>query len=442
VSATASSITVRVAGKDVTKPGAITKYDAIAGAALEEECENLVDLESFNEGIILHHVKTRFNKQVIYTFVGSILIALNPYKPLDLYGVPVMEATMNKIKAAAKLPPHVFSIGATALFNLRMEGKDQAVLISGESGAGKTEATKRILQFLSTMAGSTSSRVGVSVEKQILDSNPLLESFGNAKTLRNNNSSRFGKFMEVNFDRKNNIKGCNVVAYLLEKSRVVRQTPNERNYHAFYMLLEGASKEMRREYEMKPADQFYYLGQSGCTTIPRRSDKEEFEELLKAMESLNFDPAVRIQIFQSLAGILHLGNLNFVPGTGGDGSQISNGNECRIVATLLGINASALETALCFRESTVRGETTFSPLTPIKAVDQRDALAKYAYGRIFDTIVSRVNQSLFRGRVGSSIGVLDIFGFEGEFPNSCSYCWNRLLIGGIVFLFSIQSELI
>jgi myosin heavy subunit len=427
-------VTVRVDGKDVVKSGAITKYDAIAPGSLEEECENLVDLETFNEGIILHHVKTRFNKLMIYTYVGSILIALNPYKSLDLYGIPLMEGVMNKLKANQTLPPHVYSIGATALYNLRTEGKDQAVLISGESGAGKTEATKRILQFLSTMAGSTSSRVGVSVEKQILDSNPLLESFGNAKTLRNNNSSRFGKFMEVNFDRKNNIKGCNVVAYLLEKSRVVKQTPNERNYHAFYMLIEGASKEMRREFDLKPAEQFFYLSQSGCTTIPRRSDKQEFEELLAAMESLRIDPAVRIQIFQALAGILHLGNLTFVPSGGnggGEGCSIANGSDCRIVCTLLGINASSLETALCFRENTVRGETTFTPLSPVKAVDQRDALAKYIYGRIFDTIVARVNQSLFRGKVGNSIGVLDIFGFEvfrvNSFEQLCiNYCNERL----------------
>jgi myosin-7 len=264
------------------------------------------------------------------------------------------------------------------------------------------------------MASSTASRAGVSVEKQILDSNPLLESFGNAKTLRNNNSSRFGKFMEVNFDKKNNIKGCNVVAYLLEKSRVVRQTPNERNYHAFYMLLDGAPRELRLEWSLRSANDYFYLNQTGCVSIPNRSDQKEYEELVAAMDSLNVQQNVRTEIFQSLAGILHLGNLTFVLRPGGDGScQVSSGSDCIRIASLLGISADGLETALCFRESTIRGETTLSPLDPLKAANQRDALAKYVYGKIFDSIVTNVNTSLFRGKTGNSIGVLDIFGFEG-----------------------------
>lgn len=269
---------------------------------------------------------------------------------------------------------------------------------------------------MSTMSGSTASRIGVSVETQILDSNPLLESFGNAKTIRNNNSSRFGKYMEVNFDKKNRIKGCNVVPYLLEKSRVVKQTENERNYHAFYMLLEGSSKEMKQDWSLKPPEQFFYLAQSGCVAVDRRSDEEEYNELMKASVSLNMTE-VMVEIMQALAGILHLGNLNFSEGDDG-GCRISSAVDCQRVAALLGINAEGLEQALCFKENTIRGETTLSPLTPAKAVDQRDALAKYIYGKLFDTVVNRVNVSLFRGKAGNSIGVLDIFGFEGLF-GSC-----------------------
>lgn len=241
---------------------------------------------------------------------------------------------------------------------------------SGESGAGKTEATKKCLQFISTMSGSTSSRTGVSVENQILDSNPLLESFGNAKTIRNNNSSRFGKYMEINFDKSNKVKGCNVIAYLLEKSRVVKQTGNERNYHAFYMLLEGATKEQRQAWDLRPADQFFYLAQTGCVEINNRSDKKEYEEMVQAKESLNIDDEIFYQIMQSLAGILHLGNLSFSSRPGDEGSQVSSSQDCMKVATLLGINPDGLEQSLCFRETTIRGETTQTPLPPSKAVDQ------------------------------------------------------------------------
>jgi myosin heavy subunit len=157
------------------------------------------------------------------------------------------------------------------------------------------------------VCGSTASRIGASIENQILDSNPLLESFGNAKTMRNNNSSRFGKYMEVNCDKKNNIKGCNIKAYLLEKSRVVKQGPMERNYHVFYMLLAGATKEMKKNFGLKPVDQFYYLSQSGCTEVDRRSDLKEFEIMMFAMQSLAIDVNVQNFMLQLLAAVLHLG---------------------------------------------------------------------------------------------------------------------------------------
>lgn len=179
-------------------PGDISKYDNIDPETLEEDFGNLVDLDVFNEGIILHQIKKRFAIDTIYTFVGSILIAVNPYRSVDIYGESRMEACYNAIISNSTPVPHIYSIAGLAVFSMRNDKKDQAVLISGESGAGKTEATKKVLQFISAMSSSTASRAGLSVEAQILDSNPLLESFGNAKTLRNNNSSRFGKYMQVN----------------------------------------------------------------------------------------------------------------------------------------------------------------------------------------------------------------------------------------------------
>lgn len=306
------------------------------------------------------------------------------------------------------------------------------ILFVGESGAGKTEATKKILQLVSTISGSTASRLGASIENQILDSNPLLESFGNAKTIRNNNSSRFGKYMEVNFDKKFNIKGCIIISYLLEKSRVVKQGPGERNYHIFYMLLAGANKEMKTDFQLRPVDQFYYLSQSGCTEVDKRSDFKEFEDLLFAFSSLAIGYDTQREVFQCLAGILHLGNLTFSPSREVEGgSKINSIPDCRRVAALFGMDPVGLETALCCKDSIVNGELLPIPLSPEKATDQRDTLAKYIYSKVFDHIVMRVNNSLFRGKPATNIGVLDIFGFEvftlNSFEQLCiNYCNERL----------------
>jgi myosin heavy subunit len=274
----------------------------------------------------------------------------------------------------------------------------------------------------------------VSIENQILDSNPLLESFGNAKTVRNNNSSRFGKYMEVNFDRSLSIKGCNITAYLLEKSRVVKQGPNERNYHIFYMLLAGATKEWKRDFHLKPPDEFIYLNYSGCFDIEKRSELKEFDDMMFAFNNLNIDLQIQTQIFQCLAGILHLGNLTFIASRDiENGSKVVIPSDCRRVATLLGLGneIDLLERVLCNKDTIVNGEILLIPLSPEKAIDQRDSLAKYIYSKLFDYIVHAINTALYRGKPGVSIGVLDIFGFEvfqqNSFEQLCiNYCNERL----------------
>eukprot|EP00981_Chlorochromonas_danica_P003982 scaffold753_cov164-Ochromonas_danica.AAC.12 len=438
VSNDANSVTVRRTnggGSEFKVPGNLSAFATVSIQTLEENCDNLVDLEAYNEGIILHHIKKRFSQDRIYTFVGNILIAVNPYKTVDIYGLSVIERIYGLIKKREAPPPHVFSIAANAVFSLKQEAKNQSILISGESGAGKTEATKKILQFVSTVCSSTASRIGPSIENQILDTNPLLESFGNAKTIRNNNSSRFGKYMEVNFDKQYAIKGCNITAYLLEKSRVVKQGPNERNYHIFYMLLAGASKEMRKEFALKPAEEFRYLAQSGCVEIARRDELTEFEDLIFAMNNLGIDISTQHVLFQCLAAILHLGNLSFLSSHQDDGaeegSRIEVPSDCRRIASLLTIDADRLQRVLCNKDTMINGEALLVPLPPSKAMDQRDSLAKYLYGKLFDFLLYRINLSLFRGRPHSSIGVLDIFGFEvfplNSFEQLCiNYCNERL----------------
>ena len=231
------------------------------------------------------------------------------------------------------------------------------------------------------MSKSSSSRPQINIETQILDSNPILESFGNAKTLRNNNSSRFGKYMEINFDDKNNIKGCNITSYLLEKTRVVKVSTLERNYHIFYMFIAGLSKEDRSLYSLKNINQFQYLIAGGCIEIDHRNDAEEFAILIKAMNNLNFDELFQNMLWSLIACILHLGNLEFIK-KNDDGSSINNMNDSKRIAVLLGLsdaNIEILEQSLCFRENIVNKEVYLIPLTPIKAAEQRDSLAKYIY---------------------------------------------------------------
>jgi myosin heavy subunit len=197
------SVTIKGSrNESIRLPGEISNYDVVIPESIEKIAENLVEMEVFNEGVILHQVRQRYLGGMIYTFVGSILIALNPYQRLNIYGDDLMHSISRDVKANRSPSPHVFSIGGIALHNMINDNLDQSVLISGESGAGKTETTKKVLTYFSSMAGSTASRAGITVESQILDSNPLLEGFGNAKTVRNNNSSRFGKYMEVNFDSR------------------------------------------------------------------------------------------------------------------------------------------------------------------------------------------------------------------------------------------------
>lgn len=435
VSSDATSVTVkrRSSPQEFKVAGNIVNFSSLTAESLEENCENLVDLEAYNEGIILHHIKRRFAADTIYTLVSNILIALNPYKAIDLYGAAVIDRIFGKVKRGEDAPPHVFSIAAAAVHRAKQEAKDQSVLISGESGAGKTEATKKILQFVSTVCASGEPHAaGASIEHQILDTNPLLESFGNAKTIRNNNSSRFGKYMEVNFDRQFHIRGCQITAYLLEKSRVVRQGPNERNYHVFYMLLAGANKDWRRDFFLKPADEFAYLSQSGCVDIDRRDELREFDEMLEAMRSLQIDFAQQTAVFQALAAVLHLGNLQFQSSRDVEGgSKVTAPAEARRVAALLGVDADSLERVLCHKDATINGESLLIPLTPEKALDQRDSLAKFVYAKLFDFVVGAANASLFRGKGGVNIGVLDIFGFEvfqlNSFEQLCiNYCNERL----------------
>nr|CAD7588441.1 unnamed protein product [Timema genevievae] len=234
----------------------------------QQGIEDMIQLSDLNEASLLWNLKIRYDKELIYrfpsqTYTGSILVAVNPYKMFDIYGLDMVKKYEGQILGT--LPPHLFAVGSAAYSHLSKEGatpvENQVVVISGESGSGKTESTKLVMQYLAAVNKSSSNVI----TEQILEASPLLESFGNAKTVRNDNSSRFGKYLEVHF-KEGVILGAKVTEYLLEKSRIVTQAPEERNYHVFYEMLKGLSEEGKEKYGLLTPEKYFYLNQASLDT--------------------------------------------------------------------------------------------------------------------------------------------------------------------------------
>jgi len=378
--------------------------------AMKKDLNDLVQMDEITEPMITNLLRLRFNKDKIYTNVGNILIAINPYKRLPLYTPSVIDEYAHKGKR--ELPPHPFNIAEAAFRNMVEKKENQSILISGESGAGKTETTKQCLTFFAEVAGSTTG-----VEQNILLANPILEAFGNAKTLRNNNSSRFGKYIEVHFDPQGKICGASTINYLLEKSRVCFQLDGERAFHIFYQLCMGANEDMRYKFYLDAPDQFYYLTRSSCVQVDDVDDAKEFEEMVEAMGKLGFSAEDQEAAFRLVAGVLHLGNIEFEAGSNArtDSSNIVDPAVTKIVAEMLEVEQDMLETAVTTRLMEIRGQAATSiPLSVEKADDTRNALAKTIYYRLFDWLVEKVNVSMVppKGIKTATIGALDIFGFE------------------------------
>ena len=397
------------------------------GVLMDADVENLCDLDVFSEGSILHHVRKRFKKaegQGIYTFVGSILVACNPFERFQIYGPEYVEKYKTAAQMNDAMSPHSYAIAATSYERMRQTVKSQSTLISGESGAGKTETTKQVLQYLAAVAGS--GKPGeLGIAEQILQSNPVLEAFGNAKTLRNDNSSRFGKWMKIDFDVATmKIQGCSIINYLLEKSRVIAQNENERNYHAFYQLIRGATDEEKADFKLLDVDEYPFLNKSGCTTVNGVDDKKEQDDMRKAMDILQYSKEDQKLCFQTLAAVLALGKIQFVQGEQEDSSACSPESESFVVdaARLLGMELegmTGLKTALTKTFLQVgRGSTTEKFFTVSKAIETCDAFAKAIYGLMFDWLIMKVNQTLFHGETKVHFGCLDIFGFETFAVNS------------------------
>ncbi|MPC26368.1 Unconventional myosin-Va [Portunus trituberculatus] len=408
---------------------------------------DLTSLSYLHEPAVLYNLQVRFcNQNAIYTYCGIVLVAINPYEELPIYGPDTISAYRGH--SMGDLDPHIFAVAEEAFTQMERDNRDQSIIVSGESGAGKTVSAKYAMRYFASVGGSDSE---TQIEKKILASNPIMEAIGNAKTTRNDNSSRFGKYIELDFTRSYSIMGANMRTYLLEKSRVVFQAPEERNYHIFYQLCSAASDKKYSHLRLGPPETFHYMNQGlqEDPTPPRRSrpghqdnfhylnqgsspsiegvdDGADFIETCKALSLLGISEATQNQMFRILAGILHLGNI-VIQDNGGDASTIDKGDESlAIVAELLGISASELKMWLCHRKITSGREVFTKPVTLSEATFSRDALAKHIYAKLFDWIVKEINKCFAAPtKPFRFIGVLDIYGFETFEINSFEqFCIN------------------
>ncbi|KAG9142902.1 hypothetical protein Leryth_016271 [Lithospermum erythrorhizon] len=386
----------------------------------------MTKLSYLHEPGVLDNLAARYQLNEIYTYTGSILIAINPFQRLPhIYDLHMME--QYKGVPLGELSPHVFAIADVAFRAMVNEKKSNSILVSGESGAGKTETTKMLMRYLAFLGGRKKTE-GRTVEQQVLESNPVLEAFGNAKTVRNNNSSRFGKFVEIQFDNQGRISGAAIRTYLLERSRVCQISDPERNYHCFYLLC-AAPKEEVEKYKLSDPKSFHYLNQSNCYELVGISDAEDYLATIRAMDIVGISKQEQDAIFRVVAAILHLGNLEFSKGKEIDSSVLKDEKSkfhLQTTAEFLKCDPVALEDALLKRVMVTPEEVIKRSLDPDGALTSRDGLAKTLYSRLFDWLVDKINSSI--GQDPNSkclIGVLDIYGFESFKTNSFEqFCIN------------------
>ncbi|XP_047532850.1 unconventional myosin-IXa-like isoform X3 [Vanessa atalanta] len=391
----------------------------------DREYPDLCQLPELNEQTLLDNLRARFAAGYIYTYVGSILIALNPFKFYPIYNPKYVKLYQNK-RIGSSLPPHIFAVADAAYHCMLRERTNQCIVISGESGSGKTESTNFLLHHLTALSQKGSH--GSGVEQTILSAGPVLEAFGNAKTAHNNNSSRFGKFIQVNYKENGMVHGAVVQKYLLEKSRICSQGRNERNYHVFYYLLAGASEQEKEQLHLLSVDKYNYLSKTGCSVVPGVDEQYEFSRLKQSMDMVGFTLDKQRRLFAVLSAVLLLGNVEFQPQRKSyhhdEAVGVRNPEVVSLISSLLRVKQETLLAALTSKRARASGETLVINYRLPEAIATRDAMAKCLYGALFDWIVMQVNHALLskkdtlREHQGHSIGVLDIFGFEDFGPSN------------------------
>ncbi|XP_004639046.1 unconventional myosin-Vc isoform X2 [Octodon degus] len=383
---------------------------------------DLTALSYLHEPAVLHNLRVRFAEaRLIYTYSGIILVAINPYKQLPIYGDAIIHAYSGQ--NMGDMDPHIFAVAEEAYKQMARNNRNQSVIVSGESGAGKTVSARYAMRYFAMVSRSSSK---AQVEDRVLASNPITEAVGNAKTTRNDNSSRFGKYTEISFDEKNQIIGANMRTYLLEKSRVVFQSENERNYHIFYQLCASAQRPEFRCLKLGRAEEFNYTRMGGNVVIEGVDDGADLVETQKTFSLLGFQEDFQLDVFTVVAAILHLGNVQ-VTTAGAERSSVSeDDSHLQVFCELLGLRCDQVAQWLCHRKIVTSSETVVKPMTRPQALNARDALAKKIYAHLFDFIVGRLNGALgFTGRRCCFIGVLDIYGFETFDVNSFEqFCIN------------------
>uniref|UniRef100_H3CXS5 Osteoclast-stimulating factor 1 n=1 Tax=Tetraodon nigroviridis TaxID=99883 RepID=H3CXS5_TETNG len=377
--------------------------------------DDMVLLSKITEDAIVENLKKRYMDDYIFvsflTYIGPVLISVNPFKQMPYF----TEREIELYQGAAQYenPPHIYALTDNMYRNMMIDGENQCVIISGESGAGKTVAAKYIMGYISKVSGG-GAKVQQHVKDIILQSNPLLEAFGNAKTVRNNNSSRFGKYFEIQFSRGGEPDGGKISNFLLEKSRVVSQNENERNFHIYYQLIEGTNAQQKEGLGIMTPDYYNYLNQSGTYKVDGTNDSKDFQETMEAMQVIGIPGDIQMQVLNIVAGILHLGNISFVEA--GNYAKVESTDLLAFPAYLLGINPDRLQDKLTSRKMDSKwggkSESITVTLNQEQANYTRDALAKALYARLFDYLVEAINKAIQKPHEEFSIGVLDIYGFE------------------------------
>ncbi|XP_075998938.1 myosin-9-like isoform X1 [Genypterus blacodes] len=381
--------------------------------------EDMAELTCLNEASVLHNLKERYYSGLIYTYSGLFCVVINPYKNLPIYSEEIVD--MYKGKKRHEMPPHIYAITDTSYRSMMQDREDQSILCTGESGAGKTENTKKVIQYLAHVASSHKTKKDQNssilshgeLEKQLLQANPILEAFGNAKTVKNDNSSRFGKFIRINFDVNGYIVGANIETYLLEKSRAIRQAKEERTFHVFYYLLTGAGDKLRSELCLEGYNNYRFLS-NGNVTIPGQQDKDLFTETMEAFRIMSIPEDEQIGMLKVVSSVLQLGNMSFKKERHTDQASMPDNTAAQKVCHLMGMSVTDFTRAILSPRIKVGRDYVQKAQTQEQAEFAVEALAKATYERMFRWLVMRINKALDKTkRQGASfIGILDIAGFE------------------------------